>query len=243
MISPSNFLAKTMARSDFPDDVILDGEIVAWRQGRALPFSELQKRLGRKTVTEKMMREVPVCYVAFDVLYAGGELVIDTPLRERHALLDRIFAGASHQLKAGFEWWIGWGTDGLRHYQDALYRYRNNSAGVPVPYELVTYNTPLDQKTHMRNIAIFAQDRMTFDRFTLSLGLRYAYYDGYLPEQTGGGGLFFPRVTYARRDPGYAWRTWAPRLGVIYKATDDGRNVAKASYGRYFNHPGWKPLS
>jgi DNA ligase-1 len=44
-----------------------------------------------------MMREVPVCYVTFDVLYAGSELVIDTPLRQRHALLDRIFAGASHQ--------------------------------------------------------------------------------------------------------------------------------------------------
>lgn len=82
---------------DFPEDLILDGEIVAWRHGRALPFSELQKRLGRKTVTEKMMREVPVCYVAFDVLYAGGELALDLPLRERHAMLDRIFAGASHQ--------------------------------------------------------------------------------------------------------------------------------------------------
>ncbi|MGZ4827888.1 MAG: ATP-dependent DNA ligase, partial [Terriglobales bacterium] len=82
---------------DFPEDLILDGEIVAWRHGRALPFSELQKRLGRKTVTEKMMREVPVCYVAFDVLYAGGELALDLPLRERHAMLDRIFSGASHQ--------------------------------------------------------------------------------------------------------------------------------------------------
>ena len=83
--------------SDFPKNVILDGEIVAWRDGRALPFSELQKRLGRKTVTERMMRDVPVCYVAFDVLYSGGELVIDRPLRERQALLDGIFAGASHQ--------------------------------------------------------------------------------------------------------------------------------------------------
>ncbi len=83
--------------SDFADNVILDGEIVAWRQGRALPFSELQKRLGRKIVTEKMMREVPVCYIAFDVLYTGGGLVIERPLRERHALLDGIFSGASRR--------------------------------------------------------------------------------------------------------------------------------------------------
>lgn len=144
--------------------------------------------------------------------------------------------GGSHQIKTGFEWWIGWGTDGLRHYQDASYRYRENAAGLEVPYELVTYNTPLDQKTHMRNIAVFAQDRITFDRLTVSLGLRYALYDGYLPEQTGGGGRWFSRVTYPRINPGYSWKTWAPRTGFIYKLTPDGRNVAKASYGRYFNH-------
>jgi len=83
--------------TDFAEDIILDGEIVAWRHGRALPFSELQKRLGRKTVTEKMMRDVPVCYIAFDVLYANGELALDLPLRGRQALLDRIFAGAGHR--------------------------------------------------------------------------------------------------------------------------------------------------
>src|SRR5438105_2778654 len=74
----------------FSNDVILDGEIVAWASagengeaGRALPFSQLQQRLGRKRVTEAMMRRVPVTYVVFDVLYAGEELSIDKPLRER----------------------------------------------------------------------------------------------------------------------------------------------------------------
>ncbi len=78
----------------FDEDVILDGEIVAWQHGRALPFSHLQQRLGRKTVSEKLLREVPVAYAAFDVLYVGGELVIHRPLRERAALLDRVFASA-----------------------------------------------------------------------------------------------------------------------------------------------------
>ncbi len=80
----------------FPGEVILDGEIVAWdaAAGRALPFFELQKRLGRKQVTRAMMESVPVAYVVFDVLYADGELVIEKPLRERAAILDRLFAGA-----------------------------------------------------------------------------------------------------------------------------------------------------
>lgn len=82
------------ALSNFTEPVILDGEVLAWQHDRALPFSELQKRLGRKKVSEALMRSVPVAYVVFDVLYAGGELVIDRPLRERVALLDRIFAQA-----------------------------------------------------------------------------------------------------------------------------------------------------
>ncbi len=77
----------------FSQDVILDGEIVAWSYsaagtGRALPFSALQQRLGRKKVSDEMMRRVPVAYLVFDVLYAGGELLIDRPLRERAEILD-----------------------------------------------------------------------------------------------------------------------------------------------------------
>jgi DNA ligase 1 len=81
----------------FPDDVILDGEVLAWslEEGRALPFSQLQKRLGRKKVTAGMMRDVPVAYVVFDVLYARRELTIDRSLRERSALLDDLFLMAT----------------------------------------------------------------------------------------------------------------------------------------------------
>ena len=80
----------------FAATLVLDGEIMAWdaAEHRALPFSELQKRLGRKKVSEAIQREVPVAYVVFDVLYAGDELVIDRPLRERGAILDRVFAAA-----------------------------------------------------------------------------------------------------------------------------------------------------
>ena len=79
-------------------DVILDGEVLAWRNGQALAFSELQKRLGRKKVSPALQRDVPVSYVAFDVLYAGGELVIDRPLTERAAMLDSIFERAQAAL-------------------------------------------------------------------------------------------------------------------------------------------------
>ena len=80
-------------------DVILDGEIVAWKHtgegGHAMPFTDIQKRLGRKQVREQLMAEVPVAYVVFDVLYAKGELTLQRPLSERAAILDSVFAGAT----------------------------------------------------------------------------------------------------------------------------------------------------
>jgi DNA ligase-1 len=82
------------ALAAFPDPVILDGEILAWdpTNNRALPFSELQKRLGRKQVSEQLIHDVPVAYMVFDVLYAAGELTIDRQLEERRAILEQAFA-------------------------------------------------------------------------------------------------------------------------------------------------------
>lgn len=105
------------ALSGLPD-VILDGEIAAWQYssepagspevvdaplsesaeakapnlGRARPFSILQQRLGRKKVSEKVLRSAPVAYLAFDILYARGDLLIDCPLRERAQILDKILS-------------------------------------------------------------------------------------------------------------------------------------------------------
>jgi DNA ligase-1 len=103
-------------------DAILDGEIVAWEfpyhqppaqevidrtiskmteeqseekaleLGRARPFSVLQKRLGRKKVSDKMLRETPVAFLVFDTLYANGKILIDEPLRERAFILDELMS-------------------------------------------------------------------------------------------------------------------------------------------------------
>ena len=76
-------------------DGILDGEILAWRDGVVLPFITLQGRLGRKAPSDAIRAEVPVIYVAFDVLALGpsGEPVeplLRSPLAERRARLDAV---------------------------------------------------------------------------------------------------------------------------------------------------------
>jgi DNA ligase-1 len=98
------------ALAGLPRDAIFDGEIVAWNfewtppetsesplatsvnssGGRALPFSKLQQRLGRKKVSDKLLREVPVVYLVFDAMYADGQLLLDRPLRERAQILESL---------------------------------------------------------------------------------------------------------------------------------------------------------
>jgi DNA ligase 1 len=101
------------------DGAILDGEILAWSYpseessdpGRALPFRVLQARIGRKKVSRELMQSVRVAYLAFDILYARGELAIDRPLVERAKLLNELLVAprsdrrvALHsQSELGFE--------------------------------------------------------------------------------------------------------------------------------------------
>jgi DNA ligase-1 len=71
-------------------DAIIDGEIVPANGDVILPFSELQKRLGRKNVGTQLLTAVPVVLVAYDLLYAGGKVLIDQPLSERRHLLGQV---------------------------------------------------------------------------------------------------------------------------------------------------------
>ncbi len=86
-------------------DGILDGEILGWKEGTALPFLQLQGRLGRKKPSAEVLAEVPVIYVAFDALALGGstsvgstsvggspsvEPLLRQPLRERRRQLEAL---------------------------------------------------------------------------------------------------------------------------------------------------------
>src|SRR5439155_13025459 len=74
--------------------VLFDGEVLAHRDGRVLRFFELQRRLGRKVVTDELRREVPVVLVIFDLLSLDGRALLDEPLDERRRLLEGL--GVEH---------------------------------------------------------------------------------------------------------------------------------------------------
>ena len=72
-----------------PDGSVLDGELVAWRDGddRPAPFALLQRRLGRKTLTRRLLAELPVRFLAFDLLELDGADWRARPQHERRAAL------------------------------------------------------------------------------------------------------------------------------------------------------------
>ncbi|MCA0273065.1 MAG: ATP-dependent DNA ligase [Proteobacteria bacterium] len=70
-----------------PDGTVIDGEILAWGEGAPLPFAELQKRIGRKTVPKKLLAEAPAVMLAYDLLESGGQDLRALPLAERRAQL------------------------------------------------------------------------------------------------------------------------------------------------------------
>lgn len=88
------------AAAKLEGDFILDGELIAHAEGRKLGSADLQKRIGKRRAVGDLFMEtgegadsVPLRYVAFDLLWADGEVLLDLPLAERRERLDRLPLG------------------------------------------------------------------------------------------------------------------------------------------------------
>ncbi len=75
-----------------PDGTVVDGELLAWEDGRPLPFTLLQQRLNRRQVELMLFADVPVRFLAFDLLEAGGVDLRERPLETRRARLAGLVA-------------------------------------------------------------------------------------------------------------------------------------------------------
>ncbi|BFO53668.1 MULTISPECIES: ATP-dependent DNA ligase [Comamonadaceae] len=91
-----------LGQEALPDGTVLDGEIVVWQHAegdapaRVRPFADLQKRIGRKTLGPKLLRELPVVLLAYDLLEEDGKDLRALPQHERRARLDALLARVSH---------------------------------------------------------------------------------------------------------------------------------------------------
>jgi DNA ligase-1 len=89
---------------------VLDGELVAWKDGAIQPFAALQQRIGRKKLSAAILASVPVRFLAYDLLEQNGIDSRSLPLRERRARLEALLAreegviGLSPLVQAGSTW-------------------------------------------------------------------------------------------------------------------------------------------
>nr|MBA3659639.1 ATP-dependent DNA ligase [Gemmatimonadales bacterium] len=77
------------------DGTVIDGELMPWTDG-PLPFAQLQRRIGRKTLSKKILSEVPVALVAYDLLEQHGEDLRPLPFAERRARLAGVLESVRH---------------------------------------------------------------------------------------------------------------------------------------------------
>jgi DNA ligase-1 len=89
LVSPA-FPEVMQAGQHLPEGTVLDGEIVAWEQGQPLPFAMLQRRLNRKSMAPMLFPEVPVVFMAFDLLEHQGIDIRHQTTAERRARLEAL---------------------------------------------------------------------------------------------------------------------------------------------------------
>lgn len=83
------------AISNFKDDFVIDGEILAMKDNDVLLFNDLQKRLNRKNVTNKLLEEVPIGFYAYDILEFDGKDIREQSFEQRRMQLESIFNSVS----------------------------------------------------------------------------------------------------------------------------------------------------
>ena len=116
------------AAEKLDNGTVLDGEILAWQNERPLNFSELQRRIGRKNIGPKLLKDVPVVLMAYDILEVNGQDIRDRSLSLRFEALSQTLAALSaepiikispltaeswQQLAEAREQARNWGVEGL----------------------------------------------------------------------------------------------------------------------------------
>jgi hypothetical protein len=154
------------------------------------------------------------------------------------------YVTGSHNIKTGLLY--AWGTNPYSADMNAdLYQiyqggtFINGAYQLGRPVQVRVYNTPLQRLSDLKaNVGLYAQDQWALRHFTISYGLRFEYLNEQVPATQREAGRFAPAVSYdaitCDTVPGMTcWKSWSPRLGIVYDLFGDGKTAVKASFGKY----------
>jgi hypothetical protein len=150
------------------------------------------------------------------------------------------YVTGSHNLKVGVNHQWGWEHSGVARNGDTSVLSYINVGGVPTPSTATLTNSPYDRLSDLNAIlGVFASDKWTLSRLTLSYGGRYDYFNASAPEQSAGAGRFMsPEARAARANIAPVsctpcWHDWSIRFGASYDLFGNGKTALKTSIGKF----------
>jgi hypothetical protein len=158
--------------------------------------------------------------------------------------------GGSHTFKGGGEMLLETGWEGyVQGFGGNIdHQYANGTSDrivVQFPTALEVgklHNTGnLLSANKLDQIGLFLNDTWAVGRLTVNMGVRYDRYKGYMPEQRQLGATVGPHTIADQTFPEqtfFTWNQFAPRTGVVFDLSGDGRTVIKGNYGLYWHNPG-----
>ena len=139
------------------------------------------------------------------------------------------YVTGSHTFKTGMQLQQGVLNVDTEINRDVTYTFVGG-----VPSQITQWATPYLQKNRMKaDLGLFVQDQWAVKRLTLNYGLRFDYFNGYVPAQHVDAGQFVGARDFAAVPHVPEWNDMNPRLGGSYDLFGNGRTAVKTSLGRY----------
>ncbi|HYL37903.1 MAG TPA: carboxypeptidase regulatory-like domain-containing protein [Bryobacteraceae bacterium] len=148
------------------------------------------------------------------------------------------YVTGSHQYKFGMDYGFGPWKYAANMNGDGWQEFLNG-----VPFAMLAFDTPFAQKAYMNAaVGLYAMDTWHIKRLSVTYGIRWEYLSARIDPETAPAGRFVPQRTFSQIDCSNVkglgcWKTWSPRLGVVYDVFGNHKTAVKAGFGKY-NTPG-----
>jgi hypothetical protein len=139
------------------------------------------------------------------------------------------YVTGSHAFKVGTEIMYGFGSVQANPNRNVAYQFRNR-----IPVSLTQVAAPYATEYRIKpQLGIYAQDQWVIRRMTLNLGVRFDYFNVFIPAQTRPGGEFVGPIAFDSVNGVPNWKDITPRLGIAYDLFGNGKTAVKASLGKF----------